>query len=75
MEYHYSIREDVTEDEEGQLHTVYGIDVISDSGACIKSVPDLFCEKEKATALIDTCNKLQLHIVHLMDVILDSIDS
>ncbi len=72
MEYSYAVREDVTEDEEGNRRTVYGIDAFC-CGTRVQSVPDVFCGKEKAVALVDTCNKLQLHIVHLMSVIEDAL--
>ena len=53
MRYIYDVRKDFLEiDEEKQ--TVYGIDVIHNS-AVIKSVIDLFCDKETAGIFAKLC--------------------
>ena len=64
----YRIREDKIKDEDGILHTVYGID--SWEGDELKaSVPDVFFKQKNAEAFIDMCNTLSLSFVQLMDMI------
>lgn len=56
MRYIYDVRKDFLEiDEEKQ--TVYGIDVIHNS-AVIKSVIDLFCDKETAGIFAKPCGNI-----------------
>lgn len=66
----YRMREDQVADEDGVLHTVYGIEAWVGS-ELIRAVPDVFCEKPKAEYYIGLFNELGLSILHLDDVIDD----
>ncbi len=70
----YKLRIDNIVSEEGSEFTVYGMDVINlDTGGVEISIPDIFFEKRRAEEFIDLCNKEELMIVHLWDVIEDMI--
>ena len=71
MQHTYYLRTDEIFDEQGEKHTVYGIDAVDENGSVEKSVKDVFFEFERAKKFIDTCNRLDLSIVHLMDVVED----
>lgn len=65
------MRTDIALDEDGESHTVFGIDALDCFGQVIKSVPDIFFDRGKAESFIDLCNSQKLEFVHLMDVIYD----
>ena len=69
----YELRETL-HNKNGTTYTTYGIDAFdSKSNTLLESFPDLSFEKSEVTALITVCNKLQLDIVHLHDVVEDFI--
>ncbi len=68
MECKYRMREDEIKDEDGVLHTVYGVDVLS-RGELVRSVPDVFFEKERAEYYIGLFNTLGLRPIQLDDVL------
>lgn len=70
---YYKLRE-TQHSREGTNYTTYGIDAFdSKTDTLLESFPDLSFEKSEVTALITVCNKLQLDIVHLHDVVEDFI--
>jgi len=71
LQHTYYLRTDNVFDEYGDIHTVYGIDAVNENGIVEMSVKDVFFEFERAKKFIDTCNRLDLSIVHLMDVVED----
>ncbi len=75
MRYSYRVREDKIEDEEGILHTVYGIEVLDGAGRLLPAytLPDLFCRREQAESLCQLCNQLELEPVHLFAVAEDAL--
>lgn len=73
MTVRYFIREDEIFDEDGVAHTVYGIDV-SIGGEVIRSIPDVFTEKNKAEKLIRLCNEGELSPIHIDDVVEAALD-
>lgn len=66
----YRIREDEIKDEEGNLHTVYGVEAWR-KNELIRSVPDVFIDKNLADYYIGLFNSLDLRLCHLDDVIED----
>ena len=59
-----------------QTRISYGIAVYSNSetdgtGAVIASIHDISEDKEKLSRLVQTCNCLELSVIHLRDVIED----
>lgn len=69
----YILRTDTIYDENKKAYTVYGIMAVSSNGEVIKSVPDVFFDKDKAEDFVDRCNKDRLPLVHLDDVIEDAL--
>lgn len=65
----YILRNDTVTDENGQQHTVYGIDIPSQN----ISIPDIFCNRLRAENFVNTCNNLDLSPIHIFDVIEDTI--
>lgn len=55
MRYIYKVRKDILETEDGERCTVYGIDIIQNS-KIIKSVGDLFFDKESAENFAKLCH-------------------
>lgn len=74
MEITYRLRTDNVSDEEGVLHTVYGIDAFAPNKNRVASVADVFFDKQKAEDFIESCNVLKLSLVHLPDVIEDVLE-
>lgn len=71
MNHTYCVRTDKILDECGIPYTVYGIDAINDRNDLLVSVPDIFFDSQKATAFVSLCNRLEVSLVHLSDVIED----
>lgn len=72
MRYTYKLREDTLIDEDGNHHTVYGIDAYDAIGLA-GSFEDIFFDKQYAEAFIKSCNVLGLSLIHLKDVIEDEL--
>ena len=70
MKCEYRIREDCVADEDGVLHTVYGVEAF-ENGELLRAIPDVFCEKSNAERYIEMFNDLELSLLHLDDVIED----
>ena len=68
MECKYRMRKDEIADEEGVLHTVYGVEAWR-RGEMVRCIPDVFFKKERAEHYIGLFNKLELRLIHLDDVI------
>ena len=68
MKHDYQMREDKIYDEEGNIHTVYGV-VAIEQGSIIRSVSDVFKDKTDAEYYIGLFNSLQLSLCHLDDII------
>lgn len=71
--YHYSLRTDLIVDEEGKEHTVYGLDVTSETGFLLKSIPDIFTSPRQMEKLIEVLNAAQPHLIHLRDIVEDAV--
>ncbi len=71
--YNYKIFNSLVYDEEGNSYITYGIQASDTSGNIIMSVPDIFFDKQAASALVEKCNSEQLSIEHLEDIISDAI--
>ncbi len=70
MQVTYTLRTDILIDEENHKHTVYGINAL-DFENVLKSIADIFFDKQKAENFIELCNEEKLELVHLQDVIED----
>ncbi|MBQ7828432.1 MAG: hypothetical protein IJX47_07260 [Clostridia bacterium] len=75
MKYTYRVREDRITDEEGVWHTVYGIEVLTETGEPLSeyAISDLFCSREQAEELASLCTKLELDPIHLTAVAEDAL--
>ena len=58
MEISYRLRIDEIFDDDGERRTVYGVDACADDGKVLKSISDVFFEREKAENFIGICNKI-----------------
>ena len=63
----YKLRIDIAEDDGGGKHIVYGVDCY----CCVRSVPDVFTDKEKTRTLVELLNVFQPDPIHLDDIIQD----
>lgn len=75
LKYNYTVRTDKIKDEDGEIHTVYGINLYV-GNALIKEIPDIFFRPESANEFIFLCNKLKLDeekLLYLIDFILGRI--
>ncbi len=73
MSYIYYMRADTIYDEDGKPYIVYGIEAINPQGEVLSSFPDVFFDKQKAENFVKLCNDSSLDIIHLSDVVEDSI--
>ena len=65
----YRLKEGSICDEHGIAWTVYGIEAVDEAGEIPFCFPDVFFDREKATAFVRMCNEQQVEPVHLPDVI------
>ncbi len=72
MKYTYKVRVDIKHDEDGRVHTVYGIDLLCNDDI-VKSLPDIFFDRSRAEQLAELCNSLDLSPLHLEDVAEDAL--
>lgn len=71
----YTLKTNKIRNEGDKVFTVYGITAIDEKNRVINSVDDIFVDKVKAERFIELCNKNQLSILHLKDVIDDVIST
>ena len=60
-------------DEQGIVHTVYGVRAERESGIVEREIPDIFCDRKTAERFVEACNILSLDTDHLDDVIADAL--
>ena len=75
MKYTYRVRTDRKIAEEGTEHKFYGIEVLSETGELLPeyTIPDLFCQWQRAEELVKLCNELELEPIHLTAVAEDAL--
>lgn len=72
--YTYKLRVDHFLSEDNISYVLYGITAVDVSTMqVVESIPDVFLDKHRAEDFIGLCNKLELDICHLYDVIEDEI--
>ncbi len=69
----YNLRKDVVKDEDGQYHTVYGIEAVDADGKVLQSFEDIFFDLEKAVEFVELCNQNKLELIHLEGVVEDAL--
>lgn len=69
----YKLRADIKYDEDAISHTVYGVTALDQNGKLIKTVPDVFFDKNAAENFVALCNAKQLAPEHLHDVCEDQL--
>ena len=67
------VREDFISDVHKNTVPVYGVDAFDEAGRVVKSIPDIFFEKEKAESFVALCNSSNLQPIHLADVVADTL--
>lgn len=67
----YTLKTDIVTDEENHAHTVYGITVLDNFENILKTIKDIFLNKQKAEEFIELCNKEKVELIHIQDVIDD----
>lgn len=63
----YCLRADTLDDEKGMTVKTYGITALKEE----RTVPNLFSDRATAKNFVDLCNKEELELVHLQNVIDD----
>ena len=71
MQVIYTLRTDIVTDEDNHKHIVYGINALDIFGSVLKSVDDIFFDKNKAEEFVKLCNEEKLELNHLQDVVED----
>ena len=74
MKITYCLKTDKVFDEDGVLHTVYGIEAVAKNKHKVASIADVFLNKQKAENFIKLCNDHKLSLIHLPDVIEDVLE-
>ena len=69
----YTLKTDEETDDSGKPVMVYGIEARDQSGNLLLSVPNIFCNLKKATEFVSLCNHLEVSLIHLHDVIEDTL--
>lgn len=74
--YIYRLNKNILKTEEGKTYTAYDVEAwtVKNRTYCLaESIPNVFLEYERAKNFIDSCNFLEISLVHLMDVIEDEL--
>lgn len=74
MQVIYTLRTDIVTDEDNHKHIVYGVNALDSFKNVLKSVADIFFDKQKAEEFIELCNEEKLELVHLENVIEDVLE-
>lgn len=61
------MRTDIEIDEDNREHAIYGITALDSSGNVLKTIKDIFFDKQKAENFVELCNKEKLELIHLQD--------
>ena len=67
----YRLLIDTVRDDDGNQHTVYGIQSVSSDETVVLSISDISFDSQKAQVFVDLCNSLELSIIHFYDVLDD----
>lgn len=73
MQVIYKLRTDTVTDENNRKHTMYGIIALDKFENILKTVKNIFYNKQKAEEFIELCNREKLELIHLQDVIEDMV--
>ena len=74
MNYIYKASSSIFTDEAGN-HTVYGITAYSGDGSILRTVDDIFCDKNEAEQFAKMCTELTLSPYHLDNAIEDALSA
>ncbi len=69
----YRVRKDIVQDEERQMHMVYGIEAIGSDGEVLSSFSDLFFDRKKAECFANLCNDGGLSLIHFPEAVADAL--
>ncbi len=67
----YSVFSEEIETKELGKYRTYGIIALDDQGNILKAVHDVSCDLSKLEPLVELCNRFQLSLCHLCDVVED----
>lgn len=71
--YRYELTSTVIDGEEHMRYTTYGICAVNQDGAIAASYPDVSTSEEFVQQLVEQCNRCELDVLHLKDILLDNI--
>lgn len=71
MSHTYQLNETTVKDNDGIIHTLYGIDAVNNKDEVVKSFTKIFYARSKAIDLVTLCNECELSIIHLENVVDD----
>lgn len=72
----YTVTEEVLTDQDAGTYTTYGIQADQVEGErrqCAAKISDICLTRKRVEDLVETCNRLQLDVMHLCDVVDDFI--
>lgn len=71
MNFTYQTTTDVSLDEDNESVSVYGIEAVDRKGHVLRSIPNIFTNRDLAEKFVSLCNAEALELIHLDDVIED----
>lgn len=71
MHYEVQITKGIIKDENRKEDYAYGIKAVADSGEIYEIYEDIYATEKEAQQLVDLCNKNQVSLLHMKDVIED----
>ncbi len=67
----YRMRKGIVRDEEGKIHTVYGVEAIGVGGEILLKFSDVFFDRQRAERFVSLCNDGGLSLIHFPDAVED----
>ncbi len=60
-------------DDNRESHITYGLEAINEGGATLFSFSDVYIHEKDAYRLVESCNREQVELVHIMEIIQDAV--
>lgn len=69
----YRVRKNIVQDENGKVHTVYGIEAVGADGEILKGYSDVFFDRQRAERFAGLCNECGLSLLHFPEAVEDAL--
>lgn len=74
MNVKYILHSSAVIDEENNRYSVYGITAINKKEKILKTISDIFFDKDKAKDFINLCNNEKIELIHIEDIVEDQLN-